>query len=156
MKAWSAIGYILLGGGITLALQFWLLNHSQCQGLVWHGETGLPAMQVSDRMNCMRIDSSGKFEGVWLSGRENSFVPNSDRNGDIDFADGLPLFYGDAARFLIHEEMGLDPYTPHKLKISFYGNVFSNHNKGYSPWRNHIEIKKIESIEVVERNPLNR
>lgn len=147
---------LLLGAVLGFGLLSWFLNHSQCQGLTWNGELGMPFMTPADEDDCMRTGSMLKYEGIWEVGYElNNFYP-LDTTGKKIAISGKPLTLdiNDVSRFLIHEKLNIDPHIPepHKFRITFYGNLMTNYYEGDSTYKNHYDVRKIESISAFDGN----
>jgi len=142
------------GAVIGFALLFWYLNHSQCEGLTWNGELGAPIMIPADRLNCMRTGPILYYEGVWEIGHElNEFYPIESKSNEILLPrEPLVLEIDEATHFLIREKLNIDSdiREPQKFRITFYANLMTNYHKGYSAYRNHYDVRKIESMSVFD------
>ncbi len=145
---------LLLGTVIGFALLSWLLNHSQCEGLVWNGELSAPLMMPADSLNCMRTGARQEYEGVWEAGHEvNNFYPLDTKSDEILLTEEpFTLNINDATLFLIREKLELDEniFDRQKYRIRFLGNSMTNYYKGRSVYRNHYDVREIKSISVFD------
>lgn len=145
---------LLFGAFLGLTLLSWYLNHSQCEGFMWNGELGMPLIMRADSLNCMKTGARQEYTGVWEFGHEvNSFYHlDSISNELMPKEDPFSLNINDATIFLIREKLELDDniYDRQKYKIKFRGNLTKNYYKGSSVYRNHYDVRQIESISVFE------
>lgn len=145
---------LLAGAVLGFALLSWDLNHSQCRGLAWNSDLKMPQFSRVESKDCMQVTASGEFEGVWMAGRElNGFYPIDSRTNEIlPSKEPLILDISNATHFLIREKLELDSniFKPQNYKIKFLGNRVTNFYGGYSPYKNHYEVQKIESISVFD------
>ncbi len=145
---------LLLGAIIGFALLSWFLNHSQCEGLTWDGEMGLPLIKPSDSLNCMRTGPMLEYQGIWRRGFELNEFYLTDSNWTVinPKQHSRPLVVPELSEVMIYEQLGIDPYTkePQAFKISFKANLMTNYLQGHSAYRNHYDVRVIDNISVYE------
>ena len=143
---------LVLGAILGFALLSWFLNHNQCEGLTWHGELGMPLMIRSDRLNCMRTGPTIEVHGIWRTGFELNEFYLTDSDWNIINPEESPqiLHVPESTQFMIYEQLNIDPFErePQIFKISFTANLMTNYLQSYSGYRNHYDVRKIESVSI--------
>lgn len=104
----------------------------------------------------MRTGPVIEVQGIWEKGFELNEFYLTDSNWTI--VDGkqhsLPLHVPELSQIMIYEQFNIDPYdrAPHTFKISFKANLMTNYLQSYSAYRNHYDVRKIDSISIFDGN----